>query len=76
MASGPPVIVVRVWEQGTATPMQNLQHECSRGGNISADSPALSVTEALLASEMFFRLSLARTVLAKEQAAGTLQLGL
>lgn len=55
---------------------ESAAHECSRGGNTSADSPALSVTVALLASEMFFQLSLGKTVLAKEQAAGMLQLGL
>ena len=68
-----------VWgrEQGTATPMENVQREYSKDGDTAADSPAPSVSVALSIGKMPFQSWLGRTdLLTKQQAAGTLQLGL
>ena len=68
-----------VWgrEQGTATPVENQQRECSKDGDPAADSPVPSVGVALSVGEMAFQSRSGQTsLLSKEQAAGMLQLGL
>lgn len=67
-----------VWgrEQVTATPMENLQHQSSKGGDSAAGSAAPSASVASSMREMPFQSWLGMTNLSKEQAAGMLQLGL